>query len=138
MCLLFGNYWLPFAHNPSLWNNYIFVTTVLLYSPVCFFDCYYIKIHKLYIAIIHIHLFFRRLLRKCIPTWLIKWHCGRRMEERGIMVERRAITKLELSICCREVRKPRWSFFEAAWRKVHGESPHLAGGPEKRAPSHGS
>lgn len=58
------------------------------------------------------------------------------MEERRIMVERRAITKFELAIRRREVRKPRWTFLQPPRRQVHGEPPHLAGRPEERAPPH--
>lgn len=53
--------------------------------------------------------------RTTLLTWLIKWHRRRRMEEWGIMVERRAIAKFELAICCRKVWEPRRPFLEPSW-----------------------
>lgn len=75
---------------------------------------------------------------KSLLTWLVERHGWRRMEEWRIMVERRAIAKLELAICCREVRKPRRPFLEPSWRQIHREPSHLAWRTEKRTPTHWS
>lgn len=76
------------------------------------------------------------LLIKTLPTWLIERHRRRRMEEWRVMVKRRAIAKLELAICCREVWEPRRPLLQAPRGQVHGEPPHLAGRTEERSPAH--